>query len=155
MLIMRRFLWWTNRLKITEWWDTNFPTGVNNRHGNYLIIATSKYFPPPLLFVILLFFHPVHSAVSHLLQCLWLSLAPVSRQHNCRCYFMAPVAQKYGSFSQNKIASLTGNTWEALQCVRWYQNAPSNSLKGFPSAPCERGYFFGKNRYQVFDQERP
>ena len=36
---------------------------------------------------------------------------------------MVAVDQKL-VFLAKKIASLAGNTWEALQCVRWHQNAP-------------------------------
>ena len=45
---------------------------------------------------------------------------------------MATVAQKSGIFSRfKKIASLTGNTWEALQCVRLYQKAPESACLTF------------------------
>ena len=32
---------------------------------------------------------------------------------------------------QKKIASLTGNTWEALQCVRLNQKAPEGACRPF------------------------
>ena len=43
----------TNRWKRTELWDTNRPTGVNNRHYTDLINPTPKQFPLQLFFVFL------------------------------------------------------------------------------------------------------
>ena len=34
-------------------------------------------------------------------------------------------------FSLKKTASPTGNTLEALQCVRWYQKAPEGACRPF------------------------
>ena len=69
----RRFIWWTNRRKITKLWNTNRPTGVNNRHDTDLVTTTSKHCPLHFSFVLLLLFCPVHSDLSHLLWCLWIS----------------------------------------------------------------------------------
>ena len=44
---------------------------------------------------------------------------------------MATVAQKSGIFSQKKIALLTGNTGEALQCVRLRQKALEGACRQF------------------------
>ena len=44
---------------------------------------------------------------------------------------MAAVAQKSGIFSRKKLASLTGNTGEALQCVRLHQKAPEGACRQF------------------------
>ena len=71
---MKRFIWWTNKRKITKWWDTNHPTGVKNRHDIDLIITTSKHSPLHFLLIILWFILPLHSVVSHLLQCIWIAL---------------------------------------------------------------------------------
>ena len=43
---------------------------------------------------------------------------------------MATVDQNLG-FLAKKIASLAGNTWEALQCVIWHQNAPEGASRPF------------------------
>ena len=44
---------------------------------------------------------------------------------------MAAVAQKSGVFHEKKIASLTGNTGEALQCVRLHQKAREGACRQF------------------------
>ena len=44
---------------------------------------------------------------------------------------MAAVAQKSGIFSRKKLASLTGNTGESLQCVRLHQKAPEGACRQF------------------------
>ena len=44
---------------------------------------------------------------------------------------MAAVAQKLFFFNAKKIASLTGNTWEAIQYVRLHQKAPEGACSPF------------------------
>ena len=44
---------------------------------------------------------------------------------------MATVDQKPGIFFTKKIALLTGNTCEALQCVRYHQTAPEGAYRPF------------------------
>ena len=44
---------------------------------------------------------------------------------------MAAVARKSGFFHAKQIASLTGNTWGALQCVKLNQKAPEVAFRPF------------------------
>ena len=44
---------------------------------------------------------------------------------------MTTVARKSGFFLAKKLASLIGNTWEALQRVRLHQKAPEGACRPF------------------------
>ena len=44
---------------------------------------------------------------------------------------MAAVAQKSVFFLAKKLALLTGNTWESLQCVIFYQKYPEGACRPF------------------------
>ena len=44
---------------------------------------------------------------------------------------MAAVDQKLIFTSQKQLSLLTGNAWEALQCVRWHHNYPEGASRPF------------------------
>ena len=66
----------TNRQKRTKLWDTNRPIMIYKRYYSDIFASISNYCPLYFFLVILLFFHPVHSSVSHLLQFIRLASHP-------------------------------------------------------------------------------
>ena len=55
---------------------------------------------------------------------------------------MADEDQKSVFFHAKQLASLTGNTWEALKCVRLYQKAPEGVLRPFKVLTLDRAKIF-------------
>ena len=56
-----------NWLKRTQWWDTNRPRRIYNRHYTEISPSIPNHYPLQFFFS-LLFVRPVHSVISYLLQ---------------------------------------------------------------------------------------